>query len=153
MDDVRRRQEHKGNALPMSTASAPALRPKRCSADLRRLIIFETVPRWSPELLGCKTTFIPPGTATWWPERYDGVHLFRGPHGDIFVGDVSERWWRPRFDRWGHGFLGLIAELRHCSRDEAFRWACNIAGIRDVAAIRDAWRPLRSGRATRRGRA
>jgi hypothetical protein len=137
----------------MSTAGAPALRPQRCSADLRRLIVFETVPKWAPKLLGTKTTYILPGSAAWWPSMRDGVHLFRGPHGDIFLGDTTEQWWRPRLDRWGRGLIELIAELRQCSRAEAFQWACEVSGIGDIAAIRDAWRLPRPGRTTRRGRA
>lgn len=114
---------------------------------LGHFIALETVPKWAAKLLGRKVVFIPPGEATWWPHPFDGLHLFRDPHGDIFVGDWSGRWWRPARDEWGADLVRLIAALRGCNQTTALRWLCTEVGIRDLPRIAKPWDPSHRVRA------
>jgi hypothetical protein len=115
------------------------MQPVRPDFSLGHFIALETVPKWAFKLLGRKVAFFPPGTATWWPESYDGVHLFRGPRGDIIIGDWSGRWWRPALDEWGADLVRLIATLRGCNQTTALRWLCTEVGIRDMPRIAKPW--------------
>lgn len=99
---------------------------RRLDFMLGEAIAVETLPLWAPPLLGRRLTFFQPGEATWWPNRFDGVHVFVGPPA-CALGDWSGRW-RER-DTWGLDPIQLIARRRRCRPGQALAWLCRHAGV------------------------
>ena len=95
----------------------------------------EFLPLWAPALLGRHVASFAPGEVRWWPNCFDGVHIFAGPP-PACVGDWSGRWHRG--DRWGTDLLQLIALARSCRPGQAAAFICRSAGVPFEAITRRA---------------
>jgi hypothetical protein len=85
----------------------------------------EALPAWARALLGRHIASFAPGEARWWPNRFDGVHLFVGPPPTA-LGDWSGRW--RRGERWGRDLVALVAAARGCRPGQAVAYVCRAAG-------------------------
>jgi len=94
----------------------------------------EALPAWGPALLGRRIVSFDPGEARWWPNRFDGVHLFAGPPSTA-VGDWSGRW--RRGERWGRDLIELVAAVRGCRPGQAVAFIARAAGVPFEALLAD----------------
>lgn len=94
-----------------------------------------SLPRWSPEVLGARLTWFPPGECRWWPDPSDGVHLFAERRPRVVLGDWSGRWLLG--EEWGCDVILLIAQLRGCRPGQALAYVCRKAGVPDLPRVRD----------------
>lgn len=89
-------------------------------------IALEALRVWAPPLLGRRIAFFAPGETAWWPNSFDGVHVFVGPPPCV-LGDWSGRWRED--DTWGLDPIELIARRRRCRPGQALAWVCRAAGV------------------------
>ncbi len=99
---------------------------RRLDFPLASALAAEALGAWAPRLLGRRIVSFGPGEAAWWPNGFDGVHVFAGPPPTA-LGDWSGRW--RRGDRWGRDLIELVSVARRCRPGQAAAFVARVAGV------------------------
>ena len=99
---------------------------RRLDFALAGALAAEALPLWASALLGRRIVTFRPGETVWWPNRFDGVHVFAGPPPTA-LGDWSGRW--RRGERWGRDLVELVAAVRGCRPGQAAAVVARVAGV------------------------
>lgn len=99
---------------------------RRLDFALGAALALDNLNLWAPRLLGRRLVMLEPGEAAWWPNRFDGVHIFAG-QPPCALGDWSGRW--REGETWGRDAIALIARRRGCRPGQALAWLARSAGV------------------------
>jgi hypothetical protein len=107
---------------------------RRIDFALASALAAEALPAWAPALLGRRVASFAPGEVRWWPNKFDGVHIFAGPP-PVYIGDWTGRW--RQGEQWGRDLVELVAAVRGCRPGQAVAFICRSAGVPFEALVTD----------------